>query len=915
MNLGIIFLISFLYLVLLFLIANTVENNYTRFEKWINNPYTYTLSLAVYCSAWTFYGSVGGASQNGILFLSIYLGPTIAAFLFIPFYQKIIRLKQQTGFSSFADFIALHFGRSIWLGALITMLCIISVVPYIALQLKSLTDIIVLVQHYQQPTAPATHISNNFYQSISIYIALALSFFIMVYGFRTIDAGEKRNGMIGAIAFESIIKLLSFLLVGFFSVRLAADFVQQPLQSPYNAHLLSADTFWDTHTQTDWLANICLSFLAFLFLPRQFQVGVVENKNEKHLRKASWLFPLYLLLINLFVLPIALYGNALLHSQQIHPDNFVIALPLALHQPVLASIAYLGGFSAATSMIIVETIALNIMLSNNIILPLLIWIRQKSGILQNKNLDYIILNVRRFGVLLIMTAAFYYETMLNTGSSLINIGLTSFVAIAQFAPLSLAAIYSKQTSALAAYGSLAVGFGSWFFFLILPYFEATHLLHTHISTQGLWGLHYLSSANFLGISGYAPTTTAFFWSLLFNSLTFIILSVCFEPKTTTTLQLDLFQKATLDEMQHKGNMKELMQIMEHFLGKDRLNAVVTSYQKSQTTALPQQFASSHFIQYCQRILSSVLGVSSARLLFKNFDKNGGADIPEDVIQVLTEKQNIKLMNKELVRNQEALKRATVQLQEANEKMKKIDAAKDEFLHTITHELRTPLTSIRALSEIVLDNPHLEAEERQHFIQVVVKEAERLSHLINQVLRLEKIESEMYRLNYSVFDFSQLIKEATEALEGIITQKQATLNYTPLPTACNIEADKDLLMQVLQNLLSNAIKHNHQAQPLIAVRLLDKDTYWECSISDNGPGIDPQVGNAIFDKYLQVRSTVKKNKPEGSGLGLAITKKIIELHRGKIDYYNNPEIGLTFFFTIPKQQQPSSTLSNLQQQPI
>ncbi|RYY17352.1 MAG: histidine kinase, partial [Cytophagaceae bacterium] len=365
MNRLLVIAFSFGYLALLFGVAYAAERRSAARKSLVANPYVYALSMAVYCTAWAYYGSVGRAAHQGLSFVGIYLGPGLLAPAWWLVLRKIIRVCRQQRLTSIADFISARYGKSAALGALVTGVCVLGVVPYVALQIKAIANSYVILtggDPGQHPTGPA------------LFTAGALAVFTVLFGVRSVEATERHEGVVLAVALESLVKLLAFLLLGcFVTFKLFGGFADVFSQAAAVPALRQLFTLQGAGTSsTEWVTLLVLSMSAVLLLPRQFQVAVVENVNEDHLRKAMWLFPLYLLVINLFVLPIAFGGMLRLGGRGFDADTFVLALPLAAGHSWLALLTYLGGLSAASSMIIVETIALSVMMSNHLLMPLLV---------------------------------------------------------------------------------------------------------------------------------------------------------------------------------------------------------------------------------------------------------------------------------------------------------------------------------------------------------------------------------------------------------------------------------------------------------------------------------------------------------------------------------------------------------------
>ena len=405
MNSLTLILCSLLYLALLFVIADRAERRGLKSSpkrSVVSNPYVYALSLAVYCTAWTFYGSVGKAASTGVEFMSAYVGPTLMAPLWWILLRKMIRICKQQNITSIADFISARYGKSRELGVLVTLFCVVGIIPYISIQIKAIAGSFATLSGQSAATAKPFFLGDQ-----AFLITLVLALFAILFGTRKLEATERHEGLVATIAFESLVKLVAFVAVGIFVTfslfNGPADIFRQAAKVPA---LSSEYSFGPGHSSGDWFWQCLLSGLAVLFLPRQFQVAVVENGDEKHLNKAMWLFPLYMFLISLFVLPMA-FGGQLLLGYHTNSDEYVLSLPLQHGQLGLAVLAYLGGFSAAASMIIVETTALSVMISNNLIMPLLVtiprWQRQRRI-----RPGAFVLNIRRLSILLLLLFAYSY---------------------------------------------------------------------------------------------------------------------------------------------------------------------------------------------------------------------------------------------------------------------------------------------------------------------------------------------------------------------------------------------------------------------------------------------------------------------------------------------------------------------------
>ena len=504
------------YLGGLFAIAFWGDQRADARRSLIANPYVYALSWAVYCTSWTYYGSVGRAANAGLGFLPIYLGPTLVAGLAGVVLRKMVRISKRYRITSIADLIASRYGKSTLLGGLVTLIAIIGTMPYIALQLKAIsTSFSIMLSAENTPQRDVVLFTGD----IALYIALFLAAFTVLFGTRSLDATERHEGMVLAIAFESIVKLVAFLAVGLFVTYglfggLGALFTAAAA-SPRTAPLLSLGAGGLGAGDWGWL--MLLSMLAVLLLPRQFQVAVVENVSEQSLAKAAWLFPLYMLLINIFVLPIALAGLLRFAPGSVNPDTFVLSLPLDARQPWLALLAFIGGLSAATGMIIVETIALSTMVCNDLVMPALLRIR-RLRLNQRRDLSQLLLTIRRAAIVLLLLLGYVYFRVASA-APLVSLGLVSFAAVAQFAPAMIGGLFWKGGTRAGALSGLLAGFAVWSLTLLLPgLLPAGHPL-VQLIARGA------DPRVAQALGWHDPLSYAAFWSLLLNTGLYVAVSL------------------------------------------------------------------------------------------------------------------------------------------------------------------------------------------------------------------------------------------------------------------------------------------------------------------------------------------------------------------------------------------------------
>ncbi|HEX6827865.1 MAG TPA: sodium:solute symporter, partial [Burkholderiales bacterium] len=493
---------SFAYLGVLFAIAYFGDKRADQGRSIIANPYIYSLSLAVYCTSWTFYGSVGRAAGSGIGFLPIYLGPTLMAALWWILLLKIIRISKVNRITSIADFIASRYGKSQSLGGLVTVIAVVGIIPYISLQLKAVSNTFAILLQYPHIVMPAAIGEVPILHDSAFYIAMLLAAFTILFGTRHLDATERHEGMVAAIAFESLVKLVAFLAVGAFVTfgmyEGFGDIFDRAAGVPKLDALLTlggaAGTFGT------WFSLTFVSMLSIMLLPRQFQISVVENVNENHITKATWLFPMYLLAINVFVLPIAFGGLMHFPDGSVDADTFVLTLPMAEGRPGLALLVFIGGLSAATGMVIVETIALSTMVCNDLVMPLLL--RSKSlQLTRQPDLSGLLLAIRRWAIALILLLGYFYFRIAGEAYALVSIGLISFAAVAQFAPAIIGGLFWREGNRAGAFAGLCGGFAVWAYTLLLPSFARSGWLPMSFIEQGPLGVALLKPLQLFGLSG------------------------------------------------------------------------------------------------------------------------------------------------------------------------------------------------------------------------------------------------------------------------------------------------------------------------------------------------------------------------------------------------------------------------------
>jgi Na+/proline symporter len=603
---------SILYLVLLFFIAYYVEGKKIAGKRLFNNPYVYALSLAVYCTAWTFYGSVGKASKDGFDFLAVYIGPTLVAPIWIFILRKIIRICKTQRITTIADFISSRYGKNLSLASIITVLCFLGVIPYISLQLKAIAESfdIIISSDFKQKAG-----SFNLISDTALIVAVFMAFFTVLFGTRRVESNEQHSGMVAAVAFESIIKLIAFLSVGIYVTWFLfdgfGDIFSKASEYPLLQNLF---TVKQNSGYSDWFWVSILSGIAATLLPRQFQVAVVENTDENHLKKAIWLFPLYLLLINIFVLPIAVSGQMLFDVNQVNADYFVLDIPLLTNNNALALIVFIGGFAASTSMIIVETIALSTMFSNHLVIPALL---RTEYLKQNPQmgLSRVLLNSRRIGMVLILGAAYGYYHYISKYYSLVSIGLISFVSVAQLAPSIIGGLYWKKGNKAGAISGLIAGFLIWFYTLVMPSLTGSDVLSKEFIFTGPWGLSWLKPDSLFGLTEFSPIVHSMFFSLFINLGLYVMVSLWTKQSASEQNQAEIFVDIFKYEIimdttaTWKGiaSIPDMESLLSNFLGEERSRNAIQNFSLRNNVDLTQNKADPKLVAYVERVLAGIIG--------------------------------------------------------------------------------------------------------------------------------------------------------------------------------------------------------------------------------------------------------------------------------------------------------------------
>ncbi|UUP18311.1 sensor histidine kinase [Nitratireductor thuwali] len=854
---------------------------------WLSSPLVYTLSISIYCTSWTFFGAVGSAANSGMEFATIYLGPTIVFAGWWVFLRKLVTVGRVHHTTSVADLISARFGKNPALGALVTLIALVATAPYIALQLKALSASFQVVTFPAGAVAAAgTSLAPDYL--IAFWLAAGLCVFSIVFGVRNIDVNERHHGVIAAIAVEAVVKLAALLAIGLWVVIGLAGMPAEIFANAPVSLLNSEETFG-----ARWVTLCFLAGAAVICLPRQFQVTVVENSSESQIRTASWLFPLYLFLTCLFVLPIAIAGLNRLPVGS-NPDLYVLTLPLAADQNAIALLAFLGGFSSATSMVIVSSIALSTMISNHIVMPLALRfsILPAAGA---QNLRRFILGARRLSVIFIVFLGFLYFRLSGTSDALAAIGLISFCGVAQFLPSLVGGLYWRSATHGGAIAGLAAGFLVWSYTLFLPSFEGFFLMPAGVIEHGPFGLAWLKPYELFGLTGFDPLVHATFWSIGINVALFAGVSLLSEPtplaRLQSTLFIDVFRRQTESELRvirRTARVAELRQIADRILGPAEANELFDPGEAGERAVI----ASDELITEVEQRLAANIGAASARSLVSRVVTSETISV-EELKRLAGEAEQIRAYSTELERKSRQIEATAAELARANRRLREVDSQKDEFLSQVSHEVRTPMTSIRSFSDILLQNRDIEEAEKLRFLGIIQNESLRLTRLLDGILDLNQMESGGPAWEGTSFDPETALDQAMESCEALARTAGVALKRASRARKALVYGDRDRFAQVFINLISNAIKYNTSREPTVTVSSVLRMDVYEARIADNGPGIPEHERERIFVKFA--RGPMPKQF--GAGLGLAISRQIMERLGGSLSIAAGKSGGAEFIVQL------------------
>jgi Na+/proline symporter/signal transduction histidine kinase len=883
-NLLVLFCLA--YVALLFAVAFMAERRAAMGKiGWLRSPMIYTLSLSIYCTAWTFYGAVGYAARSGLEFVTIYLGPTLVFVGWWLLLRKLVAIGRKQRVTSIADLISSRFGKSNLLGVVVTLLAVVAATPYIALQLQSVT---LSFGVFASGTPEGWALPDR--DATAIWVAGGLALFTILFGTRNLDAKEQHHGVVLAIAVEAVVKLVALLAVGIFVVwGLAGGPVDL-----FERIEASAIGEWELQPGR-WAGLIFVSGAAVICLPRMFQVMIVESGEERHMARASWAFPLYLLLMSLFIIPIAVIGLERMPEGS-NPDMFMLTLPLSEGQGALAMLAFLGGFSSATSMVIVESIALATMVSNHVVMPIWLRLRPKAAI--SGDVRRIVILSRRIAIIAVLSLGYLYYRLSGGSAALAAIGLIAFVGVAQVLPVLVGGLYWRGATKAGAVAGLVTGFAVWAYTLYLPSFGPGAALSVAVFEQGLAGIGWLRPQALFGVEGMDPLLHALFWSMVLNCGAFCLVSLFTFPGPVERMQGAAFVNVFEEEAGLQGwargraEPEALLVMTQRILGDEAALTLFEGEARAQGKAGFLPDATPDFVAGLERRLAGSVGAATAHAMISQIVGRATVSV-EDLMAVANETAQIMEYSARLETQREELTRTARQLREANEKLTQLSVQKDAFLSQISHELRTPMTSIRAFSEILTEGD-LPPEMVANYGRIIHEEAIRLTRLLDDLLDLSVLENGSVQLNIGLANLQQMIDRALASASHTRPERVFVIHRDLPAENLFVRTDADRLVQVFINLISNARKYCDASDPELRITVRHRAGRVSVDFVDNGTGIPKQSQAIIFEKFARLTDQTRAG---GAGLGLAICREVMANLGGTIAYLPG-QGGAAFRVTLP-----------------
>lgn len=901
-------------------------------ERWIKkkgnksivaNPYIYSLSMAVYCTSWTYYGSVGIAAHNGMLYLGIYLGASLTILLYPWLLKHLISIKEKYHITSVADFIVARYDKSQALGVICAAFILVGIIPYIAIQIKSILDTVhILVTGLRPEISASSSLTDH-------YIVIVCIIVTIVFGLRKLDSSEKHPGLVFILAGESFVKLIALFTVGVYATYVlnnGFDSIFDNLQyvSGRGYNYMGHTTIYDFFT---WCTYLLLSASAILFLPRQFQVAVVENYSKKHIKTSSWLFPLYLFLINIFVIPLAFTGLSQGFAIGL-ADSYVLLLPMKHAQNLLTLFVFIGGFSAAIGMIMIETVAVSTIVSNQLFLPLL---HQFSSL---NFLTKYTLRLRWFAAIVTIYTAYYYAWRVGPQYALVSMGLISFAAVLQFVPAILAGLFWKKANKYGAIAGISFGALIWFYTLFIPAFAKSGYFSPSIMIEGPFGLAWLRPESILGLGLLNPLSHAVFWTMFFNIGSLVIVSVLTKQSETEEkivksyeeLLSDkpLFVEGTLNfdlldiNIPIQPKLRILEKVFQKYLIKEDAQLAIeriTQELKIQDKELINIYMLSQLHDHAEKFLSGLVGTSVAFYSLENSDffsplerRELGdlfarllAHMKVDPRELSAKLAELQYRQGQLEKDAQSLEVAMQKKSSELEEQKALAyqasklASLGEVAAGIAHEINNPLAIIGSSAQIMENMMEKDNMDKEKFkslttnIKQTVQRASRIVQGMRNIARQSEVDLfEEITVADMLEDSTNLCTERfkSRGVELRIFADEKTLKTI-------IEVNRTTISQSLINFLNNAFDAIiSKPEKWVEINAYSTNEFLRIKIIDSGPGISPELQEKIFQPFFTTKDVGK-----GTGLGLSLAVSFIKQHNGSV-FIDNQNPHTCFVITLP-----------------
>lgn len=690
-----------LYILLNFLVAAYAYTRYKNGRSIVSNSFVYALSITVYCTTWTYYGSVGRAATSGLDFIAIYLGPSLTAFSWWFILRKIVRVSKENNITSIADFISSRYGKSQFLGAIITVISVMGIVPYIALQLKAVSTTFAIICSHSSFQI-SDQLKNSFFMNNpGLIFAIFISIFSIIFGARTVATQKRHEGLVAAIAFESIVKLLAFICVGIYITYFLFDgftdiFMRMKASHPELLDHLTTFGGLNETSYVNWSTNLILAMSSIMLLPRQFQIMVIENSDENHIKDAMWRFPAYLFAINIFVIPIA-FAGILLNGSNSGADFFVLTIPMNTGHHWLALLAFLGGFSAAAGMVIAESVATSTMILNHLIMPLLLRLKIKNSFAA------LLLALKRISIFAVVFLGYAYFKIIGDTFMLVNIGLISFSAVTQLAPSLLGAIYWKRGNTAGATAGIIGGFTIWFYTLLLPSVVKSGWIDSDMLEKGLFGIALLKPTELFGLTGLDMWSNALFWSMLFNIGGYLLFSILLEQSEQEIEQCRKFTEPFSSEnredlwetkrLSKQVTIIEFVNLMKNFIGEKQANEAISEYLEEHEIyekGMVSEFELPSLKRFVEKTIAGSVGSAAANAIIENYLSDVGSQM-ESFYDAFSS------VRSSLEESREALY-VRLKSSEIMNRTSDLDSIVKELLELLANEFKFDLVAIRIIEK-------------------------------------------------------------------------------------------------------------------------------------------------------------------------------------------------------------------------